>query len=589
MANNDHFKCPYCRSDLIPTVTTTNTNGNIGRRYVICKSWPPGQFGPGIMSHQRFFRWVDRTPSPPISQSVDTSTILPSPPSTMPFQDISIAPTTSIPLPATISCIFSGCKLKRAPAQDCHRHMCRTHCQLSGGCLRKDHINKAPTISTPPGPSLHPSTSSNYTGGQPPPPPNSAIDPVLRTQQSPQPQQSERAQLQPHSSQYAVQIPPIFTEQQAALQRTDADRRTLQATLRHNETQSKNVVRAFAWSENDSDPISYDFSLPPGSRNFEVTESILCDLALISEDNDTPGSTRLQKYDVIEEIWVGFKIGQVYDAEAHRRRFFFKRQEVKDCLGFDSHIGQAVSSLHMRDNLTGERSYVRKTLLQKRAAKLITPSPAFIPLSSSLPSSLSSSSLSPNVISISSDDETDLNLCIPIPTLPLSNTRKRSHHQSPEVIIVLDSDEEDEAVVKKQRMDKEVKQEDEVKIKTERSTSHVGMLPPLAPQHDRRVHQPFVETVFHSEDDSLKWPQDYFVCDVAKAFKDPPRGVSKKAAFQAYFPGLLFKKSTYYDNYNLWIRTPTNLCTKHTNYGRTPKGSWKEFLVARARYFNQPY
>jgi hypothetical protein len=157
---------------------------------------------------------------------------------------------------------------------------------------------------------------------------------------------------------------------------------------------------------------------------------------------------------------------------------------------------------------------------------------------------------------------------------------------------VLDSDEEDEAfkLAKRQRMDKEVKQEDEVKVKTEqthwqRSTSHMAHMGMLPPQHERHIHQPFVETVFHGEDDSLKWPQDYFVCDVAKAFKDPPRGVSKKAAFQAYFPGLLFKKSTYYDNYNLWIRTPTDLCNKHVNYGRTPKGSWREFLVARARYF----
>lgn len=172
--------------------------------------------------------------------------------------------------------------------------MCRTHCQLSGGCPRKDHINKAPTNLAPPLP--HSSTSLNYTGGQPPPPPDSAIDPVLRTQQSLQPSLPQQSE-QRHSSQYAVQIPPIFTEQQAALQRADADRRTLQATLRHNETQSKNVVRAFAWSENEGDPISYDFSLPSGSRNFEVTESILRDLALISENNETPGSTRLQKYD----------------------------------------------------------------------------------------------------------------------------------------------------------------------------------------------------------------------------------------------------------------------------------------------------
>jgi hypothetical protein len=420
-----------------------------------------------------------------------------------------------------------------------------------------------------------------------------------------------------------------MTEQQATLQRADADHRKLQAMLRNNEAQSKNVVRAFAWSENEGDAITYDFSLPPGSRNFEVTESILRDLALISENNDTPGFTRLQKYDIVKEIWVGFKIGQVFDAEAHRRRFFFKRQEVKHCLGFDSHIGQAASAsgLHMRDNLTGERSYVRDTLSKQRAAKLelISPSPAL------------SISNKPYTIPISSDDEADSVTCNPRipnlnPIIPLSITRKRSLRQFPEIDIVLDSDEEDEAVEKrlrmgkkKQKMDKQVKLQDsdeveiiivldsdeedeavekrrrmgkkkqkidkqvkledsdEVEIKMERCASHMDILP----RRRKHVNQPFIDTVFHGEDNSPKWPQDYYVCDVAKAFREPPRGVSKKAAFRAYFPGVLFKKSTYYDNYNLWIRTPINICTKHSNYGRTPRGSWREFLVARAQNFDK--
>lgn len=41
-------------------------------------------------------------------------------------------------------CSFPGCKSKRAPARDCDRKMCRSHCQVSGGCQRKDHLNKTP-------------------------------------------------------------------------------------------------------------------------------------------------------------------------------------------------------------------------------------------------------------------------------------------------------------------------------------------------------------------------------------------------------------------------------------------------------------
>ena len=78
-------------------------------------------------------------------------------------------------------------------------------------------------------------------------------------------------------------MPLVFTEQQAALQRVDADQRVLQATLRQNESQSKNIVWVFAWCQDNCEPVSFDFSLPPGSRNFQITESVLHDLALIQE------------------------------------------------------------------------------------------------------------------------------------------------------------------------------------------------------------------------------------------------------------------------------------------------------------------
>jgi hypothetical protein len=131
-------------------------------------------------------------------------------------------------------------------------------------------------------------------------------------------------------------MPPVFTEQQAALQRVDADRRVLQAPLRQNESQSKNIVRVFAWCQDNCEPVSFDFSLPPGSRNFQITESVLHDLVLIRERDVTPDLIRLQKYDATEGLRVGFKIVQVFDAESHRRRFLIKRQEVKQCIGVES-------------------------------------------------------------------------------------------------------------------------------------------------------------------------------------------------------------------------------------------------------------
>ena len=96
-------------------------------------------------------------------------------------------------------------------------------------------------------------------------------------------------------------------------------------------------------------------------------------------------------------------------------------------------------------------------------------------------------------------------------------------------------------------------------------------------------------SIFYSDDvdKGPKWPQDYHVCDVTSVFKKPPCGLSKKVAFMKHFPGLEFKKSTFYDNYNLWLRTPVAFCTKYADYGQMEKGLRKVFLTAQARYLNK--
>ena len=380
----------------------------------------------------------------------------------------------------------------------------------------------------------------------------------------------------------------MFTEQQAALQRADADRRMHQAGLRQHESQSKNVVRVFAWFQDNCHPILHDFALPPNSRTFKVTELVVCDLSLISDSNVVPF---LKHYDDVEDVWVGFKVGQVFDAEAHQHRFFFKQQDVKHCRGFENHIGHT-GTMHFHDNLSAEQSYVRDALSQKHVAALTQPPLIELPERSHSPSSSTGSTdclvkntLSQELIVISSNDEIS---SLPAPTVPSINPRKRPLPRSPEVILVLDSDEEVEkdAASKRRRVGwKGIKQEGTengaVQIKLEKEVDAASS--PLQPH---RVCQPSVDTVCFSEDDAPKWPQHYYVCDVAKVFKKPPPGVSKKAAFCAHFPGLLFKKSTFYDNYNIWIRTPRDFRMKYSDYGHTPKGTWKHFLAARAKYLD---
>jgi GTP cyclohydrolase II len=411
-------------------------------------------------------------------------------------------------------------------------------------------------------------------------------------------------------------------------------------------------VRAFAWCQDDCEPVSFDFALSLGSRNFQITESVLHDLELICASDVTPDLIRLQKYDTAEGLWVGFKIGQAFDAESHRRRFLIKCQEVKKCVGFESCVEQ-VQGPHMRENLTGERRHVREILSQKRTTLTLSPfhSPSSAPPPSAPPPPVCEKSLPPlsappppvhkrssapydDMTLISSDDEAGSTTPIwPLVTPSRSSARPgdRPAPHAPEVILVLDSDEEWEAAVKglstKGPM---VKQEQEVRIKMEPGVEHwmdshtsrlhrrqcsgesirssrckTDMSPHLSMQQ-RRCRQPSGDSfesssssgetetagsIFYSEDEDkgLKWPQDYHVCDVVTVFKKTPRGISKKAAFAMHFPGLQFKKSTFYDNYNLWMRTPVAFRTRYADYGWTNKGSWKVFLTARARYFEKQH
>ncbi|KAF8234256.1 hypothetical protein L208DRAFT_845642 [Tricholoma matsutake] len=295
-----------------------------------------------------------------------------------------------------------------------------------------------------------------------------------------------------------------------------------------------------------------------------------------------------------------------------------------------------MSSLHFRDNLPGEKSYIREALSKKcgleLASNLLPSTPSsLVPSSLTFPSSLATpppvikkrrvpssltfpsflaapppvvkkhrvpSSLavpppvvtkqhSPDIILILSDDENialTRNPQLPVPTIPSAKCQKQSLPHSPGVVLVLDSEEENGQG--RTQLNIHIKQENLLSIKMEdsddeASTDDMYMSPLRQAQH---VRQPSVDTVFLSEDETPKWPQDYYVCNIAKAFKQPPQGLSKKVAFGAYFPGLSFKKSTYYDNYNIWIRTPREFRMKYVDYGRTDKGSWKHFLAARAKY-----
>jgi hypothetical protein len=112
-------------------------------------------------------------------------------------------------------------------------------------------------------------------------------------------------------------------------------------------------VQAFAWYQDNCEPVSFDFTLSLGSHNFQVTKSVLHDLQLICMGDVMPDLIRLWKYDTAEGLWVRFKVSQVFDAKLHCHHFLIKHQEVKKCVGFKSCI-EEVQGPHMWENLTGE-------------------------------------------------------------------------------------------------------------------------------------------------------------------------------------------------------------------------------------------
>jgi hypothetical protein len=236
----------------------------------------------------------------------------------------------------------------------------------------------------------------------------------------------------------------------------------------------------------------------------------------------------------------------------------------------------------MQENLTGERSYVRNILSQGHATLILPPSYA----PSSSPPPPIHKKLSPwydDMILTSDEDD--------VGSVP----------QSHEVILVLNSDEEWEVAAKGPA----IKQEHEVKIKMEPGVEHwmdgsmskqqhhqhsgdsmesSGCKTDTSPQHHCQLS---TSSIFYSDNEEPKWPQDYYVCDVVAVFKKPPHGISKKASFTMHFPGLQFKKSTFYDNYNLWIQTPVAFYMRYADYGHMEKGLWRFFLTAHVRYLER--
>jgi hypothetical protein len=187
----------------------------------------------------------------------------------------------------------------------------------------------------------------------------------------------------------------------------------------------KNFVRVYAWSQDGHDPKLHNFALLPDTKTFKVTESILRDLALFPNNNTTSPLPWLLSYDKEEGFWVGFKPGQVFDAEMNQHCFFFKWEEVNNCLGFEGLVQKKMSGLHIWDNLAGEQSYVKDALSQCHSAALVTTMPhppPTIPTSKKSTSSLSSSpSAVPYIIDKSHDvmlNSSDDEICSLPPIVP---------------------------------------------------------------------------------------------------------------------------------------------------------------------------
>ena len=259
--------------------------------------------------------------------------------------------------------------------------------------------------------------------------------------------------------------------------------------------------------------------------------------------------------------WTKINVGLVTTVKP-QGRLFLKSLDVDDdeCKDFDMHLnlGKVKAIPHIRNDLPGQRSEVRRKYAARKSFATPTPTRRTTATPTLTPGS---------VISISDSESSDE---LPTPShayMPSSTQLRKRHTMVPPTrnrhtttISIGSSD------------------EDPVKIKTEPSDA--------TPSLKRRRSDSDPPSAPLLPVSSLNWPSDFFVVDIVEGFdqcslaRENNESVSK--TFTEFF-GVPFYRTTFYDNRKRWDEAPDHLKASCKRAGRTEDGLWSTFMAKNRR------
>jgi hypothetical protein len=369
---------------------------------------------------------------------------------------------------------------------------------------------------------------------------------------------------------YISQMPPVFTEQYAQEQDLAEKRRKAEAERLDAIAKAKHRVVAYSWIHNSEEPTVFTFQGGFTWPHFVVTLEVLLDLDLVSEEVDDISRLRILIYDFSLRSWSKFKLPYVVTLKEEQRCIFFKGVKVMECLNFDTHLKNSMTSnepYNLHRDLRRERTYVRN---QWRALKSMAP---VIELTSS------------------SEDEDSISK-----SRPLAVTVKL---ERPLVVKVEPgSDIPPSSVLpKRKRLPSSSTSEDSEDNLNDSPVSPTGYTASDAiciddDEDERGGEDGSNDNTQAGTDDNYRrepvssWPADFFVVDIVAAFSACDKARRSDSGVGETFTnlfGLPFRRTTYYENRKRWDDAHQSLRDKSLAAGKTPEGQWSVFLKASRR------
>ena len=293
-------------------------------------------------------------------------------------------------------------------------------------------------------------------------------------------------------------MPAIFTEQLRREQEMLEEQRQLDMERTQNESRAKRNITVYAWSEDASPPLIRMFQAGFTWPFFILTPGVLSLVGLA----DATDSRGLQLYDTASlGAWVHIDVGHTFEVR-EGQRIFIKDVAVRDYQEFDQylHIDPRQSTPHLRYDLATERTSIRE---QSKALNVCSPAKR-----------KASVSLSPSPTqNLSAPRHHDMDPLTTSPT-PFSSSPSPLPHSIPPTVVT----------------------------------------PPS-------VFSSVNEPIELSDGEERRWPGDFFVDEVVPGLQEHKKASRgrHKALFEQRYPGIVYRRSTVFDQVKKWKEAPAQL------------------------------